>query len=141
MGWLACGAWRRMDAITAVYKLKLKPHENSSVSDARMIHGQNRDLCMYLSVSPVWISTCMHSTTCVWISVTEPPRSHKKIPAQQHTLRLENTHIPTPSCSGLPIPLARLELWRPFARRPGWRARRPTHAQGDLAPRPLLPYT
>ena len=33
------------------------------------------------------------------------------------------------------------KLWRPFARRPGRRARRPTHAQGDLAPRPLPPYT
>ena len=45
------------------------------------------------------------------------------------------------STHALPIPLARLELWRPFARRPGRRARRPTHAQGDLAPRPLPPYT
>ena len=61
--------------------------------------------------------------------------------AQQHALRLENTLIATPSCSGLPIPLARLEIWGHLARRPGRRAHRPTHARGDLAPRPLPLYT
>ena len=62
-------------------------------------------------------------------------------PAQQHTLRLGHTPTPTPSCPEYEIPLARLELCRPFARRQGRRARRPTHAQVDLARRPLPPYT
>ena len=35
---------------------------------------------------------------------------HQSFPAQQHTFRLDNTLIATPSCSSLPIPLARLEL-------------------------------
>ena len=61
-----------------------------------------------------------------------PPRAAKRLhqifPAQQHALRFENTLIPTPSCSGLPIPLARLELCGHFARRQGRRAQRPTLA-------------
>ena len=66
---------------------------------------------------------------------------HQSFPAQQHALRLVHTLIATPSCSGLPIPLARLEIWGHLARRPGRRAHRPTHARGDLAPRPLPLYT
>ena len=73
--------------------------------------------------------------------VRRPKLPHQIFPAQQHALRLENTLIVTPSCSGLPIPLARLEIWGHLARRPGRRAHRPTHARGDLAPRPLPLYT
>ena len=42
--------------------------------------------------------------------------AHQIFPAPQRTLRLLSHTIPTPSCSGLPIPLARLEIWRHLAR-------------------------
>ena len=73
--------------------------------------------------------------------VRRPKLPHQIFPAQQHALRLVHTLIATPSCSGSSIPLARLEIWGHLARRPGRRAHRPTHARGDLAPRPLPLYT
>ena len=81
------------------------------------------------------------STSQNW-GQNRPPKAttlaHQNFPAPQHTLRLLSHTIPTPSCSGLPIPLARLALCGHLARRPGRRPYRHAPAQGDRAA-PLRP--